>query len=180
MQTDTASAIAKVGAAVRDVPDFPQPGVVFKDITPVLADGELFRLAIDVLSAAPREQGVQKIIGVDARGFIFAAAVADRLGCGFVPVRKKGKLPRETEAVSYDLEYGANTVEIHRDSILPGERVWIIDDVLATGGTARAACELVRRLGGELRGISFLMELEFLSGRSALPADAPVHVLLKY
>ena len=173
-------AVAILNAAIRDVPDFPQPGVLFKDITPVLADAALFRLTIDTLCAPLRDQGISKVVGIDARGFIFAAAVADRLGCGFIPVRKKGKLPWNTEAVSYDLEYGSNTVEIHQDAIRPGERVWLVDDVLATGGTAAAACELVKRLGGELCGITFLVELTFLPGRSLLPPGVPVHGVLRY
>ena len=172
--------ISPLRAAVRDVPDFPSPGIVFKDITPVLADGALFRLTIDALTETVVGSGVSKIVGIDARGFIFAAAVADRLGCGFIPVRKKGKLPWKTEGVSYDLEYGSNAVEIHADAVLPGERVWLVDDVLATGGTAAAAAELIQRLGGELAGMTFLIELGFLEGRKLLPAGVQVNGVLVY
>ena len=167
-------------AAVRDVPDFPSPGIVFKDITPMLSDGALFKLTIDALVETVAGAGVTKIVGIDARGFIFAAAVADRLGCGFVPVRKKGKLPWKTEGVSYDLEYGSNKIEIHADAVMPGERVWLVDDVLATGGTAAAAAELVQRLGGVLAGMTFLIELGFLDGRKLLPEGVDVAGLLVY
>ena len=176
----TALDFSSLRAAVRDVPDFPSPGIVFKDITPMLADGALFRLTIDGLVETVAGQGVVKIVGIDARGFIFAAAVADRLGCGFVPVRKKGKLPWKTEGLAYDLEYGSNAIEIHADAIAPGERVWVVDDVLATGGTAAAAAAMVRRLGGELVGMSFLIELGFLKGRELLPAEVAVRGLLAY
>ena len=176
MTTDT----TPLRAAVRDVPDFPAPGIVFKDITPMLSDGALFKRTIDALTETVAESGVTKIVGIDARGFIFAAAVADRLGCGFVPVRKKGKLPWRTEGVSYDLEYGSNQIEIHADAIAPGERVWLVDDVLATGGTAAAAAGLIQRLGGDLAGMTFLIELGFLEGRKLLPARVPVEGVLIY
>jgi adenine phosphoribosyltransferase len=166
--------------AVRDVPDFPSPGIVFKDITPMLSDGALFKLTIDALVETVAGSGVTKIVGIDARGFIFAAAVADRLGCGFVPVRKKGKLPWKTEGVAYDLEYGSNEIEIHADAVLPGERVWLVDDVLATGGTAAAAAGLVQRLGGVLAGMTFLIELGFLDGRKLLPDGVDVAGVLIY
>lgn len=176
----TPTNISSLRAAVRDVQDFPSPGIVFKDITPLLLDGALFKLTINALIETVAGQNVAKIVGIDARGFIFAAAVADRLGCGFVPVRKKGKLPWKTESVAYDLEYGANEVEIHADAVLPGERVWLVDDVLATGGTAAAATELIQRLGGDLAGITFLVELGFLEGRQRLPAGIPVNGILVY
>ena len=179
-QDMTPTDISPLRAAVRDVPDFPSPGIVFKDITPVLADGALFKLTIDALTETVAGSGVTKIVGIDARGFIFAAAVADRLGCGFIPVRKKGKLPWKTEGVSYDLEYGSNAVEIHADAVLPGERVWLVDDVLATGGTAAAAAELIQRLGGELAGMTFLIELGFLQGRKLLPAGVRAEGVLVY
>lgn len=172
--------IATLRSAVRDVLDFPSSGIVFKDITPLLSDAALFRLTIDAVTETIEGQGVTKIVGIDARGFIFAAAAADRLGLGFVPVRKKGKLPWKTEFTEYDLEYGSNTVEIHSDAVLPGERVWLVDDVLATGGTAAAAAELVKRLGGELVGMTFLMELEFLRGSRRLPVDVPVAAVLTF
>jgi adenine phosphoribosyltransferase len=167
-------------AAVRDVPDFPQPGIVFKDITPVLADGPLFRRTIDLMCEGLREAGVSKVMGIDARGFIFAGAVADRLGLGFIPVRKKGKLPWQTVGTGYDLEYGSNHIELHSDAVGPGERVWLIDDVLATGGTAAAAAELVRQLGGSLVGMTFFIELAFLDGRERLPAGPQVRSVLSY
>lgn len=167
-------------AAVRDVPDFPQPGIVFKDITPVLADGPLFRRAIDLMCEGLREAGVSKVMGIDARGFIFAGAVADRLGLGFIPVRKKGKLPWQTVGTGYDLEYGSNHIELHSDAVAPGERVWLIDDVLATGGTAAAAADLVRQLGGSLAGMTFFIELSFLDGRKRLPDGPPVRAVLCY
>ena len=167
-------------AAVRDVPDFPQPGIVFKDITPVLADGPLFRRAIDLMCEGLREAGVSKVMGIDARGFIFAGAVADRLGLGFIPVRKKGKLPWQTVGTGYDLEYGSNHIELHSDAVAPGERVWLIDDVLATGGTAAAAADLVRQLGGSLAGMTFFIELSFLDGRKRLPAGPLVRSVLTY
>ncbi|MEN9285268.1 MAG: hypothetical protein RLZZ179_2761 [Verrucomicrobiota bacterium] len=167
-------------AAVRDVPDFPQPGIVFKDITPVLADGPLFRRTIDLMCEGLREAGVSKVMGIDARGFIFAGAVADRLGLGFIPVRKKGKLPWQTVGTGYDLEYGSNHIELHSDAVAPGERVWLIDDVLATGGTAAAAADLVGQLGGSLAGMTFFIELSFLEGRKRLPAGPQVRTVLSY
>src|SRR5690606_15196810 len=157
--------IARVRSAVRDVPDFPKPGVLFKDITPVLADPKLFRLSVDAVVETLADRGVTRIAGIDARGFIFAAAAADRLGIGFVPIRKKGKLPWKSESVTYDLEYGSAAVEIHADAVRPGERVWLIDDVLATGGTAAAAAQLLQRLGADLAGMTFLVELSFLNAR---------------
>lgn len=146
---------------IRDVPDYPEPGVLFKDITPLLADGAAFREVVDDLASWRR---ADKIVGIEARGFILAAPVACRAGAGFVPVRKKGKLPAETLEKSYDLEYGSATIEVHRDAFEPGERVLIVDDVLATGGTAAAAIELVRRAGAEVVGVTVLMELSFLGG----------------
>jgi len=165
--------------AIRDVPDFPKAGIVFKDITPVLGDGELFRLAVDGLIETAGDAKIDKIVGIDARGFIFGAAAALRLGIGFAPVRKKGKLPWETEACAYSLEYGEAEIEVHRDAVHRGERILLIDDLLATGGTAAAAVELLRRLGCELLGIAFLIELTFLDGRAAL-GDVPVSALLEY
>jgi adenine phosphoribosyltransferase len=165
---------------IRDVPDFPEPGVVFKDITPLLADHDGFSAVIAALAQAGRdEQGtvvVDKVVGMEARGFILAAPVALALGAGFVPVRKKGKLPGPTHAVSYTLEYGKATLEMHRDAVQAGERVLLVDDVLATGGTARATCELVEKCGGTVSGFAVLMELSFLRAREHL-GDLPLHAL---
>lgn len=166
-------------AAVRDVPDFPMPGIVFKDITPILADGHLLRAAVDQFVAACEGQNIEKIAGIDARGFLFAAAVADRLGLGFVPIRKKGKLPWKTESLAYKLEYGEACVEVHMDAFPKGERVALIDDLLATGGTAAAAAALIKKAGGQLVQAQFLIELGFLNGRSVLE-PTPVKSILVY
>jgi adenine phosphoribosyltransferase len=179
MPTDSQSHTL-LDAAIRIIPDFPKPGVSFKDITPLLANPQTLKLAIDKLMETMQGQQVDKIIALDARGFLFGGAIASRIGAGLVPVRKKGKLPFDTESIAYDLEYGSNTVEIHVDAIAPGERVWLIDDVLATGGTAAAAATLVERLGGQLLGMSFLIELTFLNGRQALPSGIPVFNVLEY
>ena len=165
---------------VLDVPEYPEPGVVFKDITPLLADHDGFRTVVTALADAGRDPDgqvvVDKVIGMEARGFILAAPVALALGVGFVPVRKAGKLPGATHSVAYSLEYGEAVLEVHRDGIAPGERVLIVDDVLATGGTARATAELVAACGGTVAGMAFLMELSFLSGRAAV-GDAELTVL---
>ena len=160
---------------VRDVPDYPQPGVMFKDITPLLADGPAFAAVIDALAGVYGP--VDKVAGIEARGFVLAAPVACRLGAGFVPIRKQGKLPGATFAQEYDLEYGTATVEVLTDAFEPSDRVLVIDDVLATGGTARAAAELVRRSGAEVAGLAVLLELSFLDGRARLPG-LPVSALL--
>jgi adenine phosphoribosyltransferase len=163
--------------SIRDVPDYPKPGVVFKDITPLLGDHTVFAAVVDAIVAYYGRGTIDKVAGVEARGFILAAPVAYHFGAGFVPVRKKGKLPSATYAESYDLEYGAETIEVHQDAFAPGERVLIVDDVLATGGTARATAELVRRTGAEVTGLSVLMELGFLNGRDKL-TDLDVHALV--
>jgi len=163
---------------IRDVADFPKEGVVFKDITPLLADAEAMREACDRLAEPFAEAGVDKVVGIESRGFIFGPLVAERLGAGFVPVRKPGKLPAETIGQSYELEYGSDAVEIHADAIAPGEKVLMIDDLLATGGTMAAACRLVRKLGGEIVGVAFLIELCFLNGREKL-ADYDAHTLIR-
>jgi adenine phosphoribosyltransferase len=150
------------------VPDFPQPGIVFKDITPLLADENAFSSVIDLIVVHYGRGNIDKVVGIEARGFILASPVAYHFGAGFVPVRKSGKLPWETEREEYALEYGTATLEIHQDSVRPGERVLIVDDVLATGGTARATARLVERLGGKVVGIACLIELTFLDGRKAL------------
>lgn len=154
---------------VRDVPDWPRPGVIFKDITPLLADGPAFTAAVDMLTASVAGVSVDKVLGIEARGFIFAAPVAYHLEAGLVPVRKAGKLPWHVEAQHYDLEYGTDRLEIHQDALHEGERVLIVDDVLATGGTARATAELVERLGGTVVALAFVLELGFLAGRAQLP-----------
>lgn len=160
---------AHLDGLIRDIPDFPKPGVVFKDITPLLADHDGFSAVIEVLARAGRDADgavvVDKVVGMEARGFILAAPVALALGAGFVPVRKAGKLPADTHAVGYALEYGEATLELHQDAIRPGERVLIVDDVLATGGTVAATAELVEACGGTVHGVAVLMELSFLSGR---------------
>jgi adenine phosphoribosyltransferase len=156
-----------IQARIRDVADYPQPGVVFKDITPLLADGKA--LAAVVSALAEGHGPVDKVAGIEARGFILAASVACQLGSGFVPVRKQGRLPGPTYARSYQLEYGTATIEVHQDAFAPGERVLIVDDVLATGGTAEATTDLVRRAGAEIAGIAVILELSFLGGRNRLP-----------
>ncbi len=158
-----------LAARVRDIPDFPRPGVTFKDITPLLGDPSSFRMAVDALVRPSLDEGITKVLGVEARGFILAAPVAYQLGAGFVPLRKVGKLPWLVEAAEYALEYGTDVLEVHRDALQPGERVLIVDDVLATGGTAAAAVRLAEALGAEVAGLAFLLELGFLDGRSALP-----------
>jgi adenine phosphoribosyltransferase len=164
-----------ITSRVRDVPDYPQPGVVFKDITPLLADAEAFGAVVGALAATYGP--VDKVAGIEARGFILAAPVALRLGAGFVPIRKKGKLPGATFTQDYELEYGTATVEVLTDAFGPGDRVLIIDDVLATGGTARATADLVQRAGAVVAGIAVLLELSFLPGRAKL-ADLPVTALI--
>ena len=155
-------------ALVRDVPDWPRPGVLFKDITPLLADARAFAGTVDALAAAFADVEVDVVLGIEARGFIFAAPVAHKIGAGFVPVRKAGKLPWELEREEYELEYGTDLLEIHRDAVMDGQRVLIIDDVLATGGTAAATAALVERLGAVVVGLGFVLELELLLGRSKL------------
>jgi adenine phosphoribosyltransferase len=173
--TGTADIAELLRARIRDIPDYPEPGIVFKDITPLLADGPAFAAAVAELASG--QAGVDKVAGIEARGFILAAPVAYAINAGFVPVRKQGKLPGPTYAQSYDLEYGTATLEVHTDAFAPGERVLIIDDVLATGGTAAATAELVRRCGASVTEIAVLLELDFLQGRAKLP-EMPVRALL--
>ncbi len=151
-------------AHIREIPDFPQPGVKFKDVTPLLLDPVAFSTVVDAIVVSFGRGNIDKVVGIEARGFILAAPVAYHFGAGFVPMRKGGKLPGQTRSVTYELEYGAETLEIHEDAIEPGERVLIVDDVLATGGTARAAAQLVEGLGGVVSGLAFLAELTFLNG----------------
>lgn len=160
--------VEQLKALVRDVSDFPQPGIVFKDITPLLADEIAFSTVIDLIVVHFGRGNVDKVVGIEARGFILASPVAYHFGAGFVPVRKKDKLPWQTESEEYELEYGTATLEVHRDGVDSGERVLIVDDVLATGGTARATARLVERIGGKVVGIAFLIELGFLNGRQQL------------
>ena len=164
---------------IRHVPDFPKAGILFYDITTLLRDAAGFRLAIDSLALPFKEQGIDVVVGIESRGFIFGAAVADRIGAGFTPVRKPGKLPSTTVRATYDLEYGTDSLQVHRDAIGEGARVIVLDDVLATGGTAKAKCELVEQLGGEVVGVVFLIELTFLNGRERL-AGYDVHSLIQY
>ncbi|MBV8302788.1 MAG: adenine phosphoribosyltransferase [Acidimicrobiia bacterium] len=162
---------------IRDIPDFPQPGVVFKDITPLLADVDAFRFAVDAIADHYAGNDVHKVLGVEARGFIIAAPVAYRFGAGFVPVRKAGKLPWDIEREEYELEYGSDLLEIHRDGVRPGENVLIVDDVLATGGTASATVRLAERLGATVLGLGFVIELAFLHGRDKLKGQDMVSLL---
>ena len=153
---------------LRDVPDFPTPGIVFKDLTPLLGDVDAFRYTVDAIADHAAGLTVDKVVGIEARGFIFAAAVAYRLGAGFVPVRKPGKLPWKTVTETYALEYGTDSLDIHEDALAAGDTVYIVDDVLATGGTAAATCTLVERVGGRIAGLAFVVELGFLGGRAKL------------
>src|SRR5712691_9738648 len=171
--------IEKLRAGVRDVPDFPKKGIVFKDITPILKDGALFRASIDLFLERFQGKRIDKIVGIDARGFLFGSAVAYELGIGFVPLRKKGRLPYKTESAKYSLEYGAAEMELHIDAITRGEQVILIDDLLASGGTSASAAAWIAKVGGELVEAQFLIELEFLHGRDKL-APTPVISFLKY
>ncbi len=163
---------------IRDIPDFPKPGIIFKDISPLLADGEAFSASVSEL-ACQMPQGVDAIVGIESRGFLFGAALAQLTGLGFVPVRKPGKLPHEVHQIEYELEYGFDALEIHRDALSPGHKVVIVDDLLATGGTARATVDLVRQLGAEVAACLFVIDLSFLNGRDVLD-DVPVHALITY
>jgi adenine phosphoribosyltransferase len=167
-------------SGIRDVVDFPKQGIIFKDITPVLASPKLFSIALDALLETAADQKIDKVVGIDARGFIFGAAIADRIKAGFVPMRKKGKLPFKTQEASYKLEYGEATIELHEDAIDPGENIFLVDDLLATGGTAAAAVKLIQALEGNLTAASFLIELEILGGRQHLTDATTVHSILQY
>jgi adenine phosphoribosyltransferase len=165
---------------IRDVPDFPKPGILFKDITTLLKDAEAFRQSIDLLTTSFRADDIDLVVGMESRGFIFGAPLAYNLSTGFVPVRKLGKLPAETLRVEYALEYGTNTLEIHKDAIRPGQRVLVVDDLLATGGTVAATVDLIEQLGGQVVAFGFLVELLFLEGRKRLSSDARIVTLLQY
>ena len=171
--------VGRLRAAVRDVPDFPKPGIVLKDITPVLADPELFRLTTDAMAEPWRGAGITHVVGIESRGFILGAPVAQRLAAGFIPVRKPGKLPYRRERIEYALEYGVDVLEVHADACAAGARVLIVDDVLATGGTAGAAARLVGQLGAPVLGFAFLIELAFLDGGSRL-REVPRTSVLRY
>jgi adenine phosphoribosyltransferase len=166
-------------AHIRNVPDFPKPGILFYDVTTLLKDPQGFKLAIDSLSEPYKGNDISLVVGIESRGFILGAAVADRIGAGFVPVRKLGKLPAETVRASYALEYGTDSLEMHRDAIERGQKVLVVDDLLATGGTARATVDLVRQLGGDVVGVAFLIELADLNGRAKL-AGENVRAVLTY
>ena len=177
---DEAEHIALIRDRVRAIPDFPKPGIVFRDITTVLADAEAWRVTVDRLGELVRRWRPDVVVGIESRGFILGAALAYRLGIGFVPVRKPGKLPHTVHSRTYDLEYGTDTLEIHTDAIGPGHRAAVIDDLLATGGTALAATDLVRACGGQVAGVAVLIELLDLGGRDRLPAGVPLGALLAY
>ena len=164
---------------IRHVPDFPKAGILFYDITTLLRDPAGFKITVDMLSMPYENQGIDAVVGIESRGFILGAAVAQRIGAGFIPIRKPGKLPAKSLKATYDLEYGKDALEIHEDAVKRGQRILIVDDVLATGGTAAAATELVRKLGGELHGLAFLIELLFLTGREKIPGNN-VFTVLQY
>ncbi len=169
----------RVKSKIREIPDFPKPGINFYDITTLLADGEIFTEIINHFAKRFEDQKIDKIIGIESRGFIFAAAIASKMSIGFIPVRKPGKLPYKVEKVDYDLEYGSDSLEIHQDALEKGSRVVIVDDVLATGGTAKATCELVSKLGANIVEVTFLSELSFLKGRQKIQ-DYSVYTLISY
>jgi adenine phosphoribosyltransferase len=179
MSTSFKSAMDRLKANIRDVPDFPKPGIVFKDITPILSDGQLFRLAVTIFAERYQRKSVEKIVAIDARGFIFGGALAHYLGIGLAVVRKKGKLPYESHEAEYELEYGQGVLELHVDAVKKQQRVVIIDDLLATGGTAEAAAKLVTKCGGEIVELAFLVELGFLRGREKL-APYPIFSAITY
>ena len=164
---------------VRDIPDFPKPGILFRDITPLLGDKDALAEAIHELAEPYLDKHVEYVVSIEARGFIFGSAIAKALGAGFVPVRKPGKLPSETESITYDLEYGTDTLQVHKDAIPKGAKVIMVDDLLATGGTMAAGCELVEKLGGDIVGLSFLIELAALNGRNKL-GDYPIFTVISY
>lgn len=174
-----AATLDKIKASIRDVPDFPKPGIVFKDITPLLQNNDLFKATVERLAGPFQKKGITHVASIESRGFIFGAPVAYLLGAGYIPIRKKGKLPHKTLSHTYNLEYGTDTLEIHADALDSSSRVLIIDDVLATGGTARATCQLIEQLKAKVAGLSFAIELEFLHGREKLHGYE-VTSLLKY
>ncbi|CAM2067537.1 adenine phosphoribosyltransferase [Sulfidibacter corallicola] len=164
---------------IRDIPNFPKEGIIFKDITPLLANGPALAAAVDDMAAPFKDKNIDLVVGIESRGFIFGPGVARELGCGFAPVRKAGKLPYHTESLTYDLEYGTDTLEIHVDAVVADHRILIVDDLLATGGTAAAAGELIAKIGGIVSGFSFVIELDFLEGREKL-GSIPISTLIHY
>jgi adenine phosphoribosyltransferase len=176
---ESKDSVDSIADRIRDVPDFPKKGILFKDITPVLSDIDTLRASIKEMAAPFMDLEIDVVVGIESRGFIFGAPIADVLNCSFVPVRKPGKLPWKTERVSYELEYGTDALEIHEDAITEGQNVLIVDDLLATGGTAEATCKLVSKLGGNIKGLSVLIELEALNGRKRLN-QYNVHSLVQY
>jgi adenine phosphoribosyltransferase len=172
--------LQQLRSAIRDIPDFPKPGIIFKDISPILGDADIFRSVVDALAEEAEDAKPSKIVGIDARGFLFGAAVAYKLGVGLVPVRKRGKLPYKTIGSTYELEYGDAAMEMHVDAIEKGERVVLVDDLLATGGTSGAAVDLIQKIGGSVGSALFVIELAFLNGRRKLPPDVPVRSLISY
>lgn len=168
-----------IKSLIRDVPDFPKPGILFKDITPLLQNPAGLKSTLDALAKPFEGKGITAVAGMESRGFIFGVSVAERLGVGFVPVRKPGKLPADTVSEEFTLEYGTDTLEIHKDALKPGDKVLIIDDLLATGGTAKATINLIKKLGADVVGIGFVIELSFLNGKEGL-GDTPVHSLITY
>ena len=179
MATASQPTLDAISASIRDVPNFPKPGIVFKDITPLLLDATLFRRAIELMTVPFERLGASRVISIESRGFLLGAPIALALGAGLVPIRKPGKLPGERDRIEYALEYGVDALEMHRDAVGPADRVLIVDDVLATGGTAAGAARLVRGQGGRVVGFSFLIELDFLNGRKKLPGER-VEALLHY
>lgn len=175
-----ATATDRLASLIKDVPDFPKPGIVYKDFTPLLADPAALALAVELMANPFRGQNIDLVLGAESRGFIFGIAIAQALSAGFVPVRKPGKLPRDVHSVDYALEYGTDRLEIHTDAAQPGQRVLMVDDLLATGGTMEAACELVTKTGAEIVGMTVLIELGFLSGRDKLSKFGEVNSVLKY
>ena len=176
---ESKDSVDSIAERIRDVPDFPKKGILFKDITPVLSNIDTLRASVKEMAAPFMDFGIDVVVGIESRGFIFGAPIADVLNCSFVPVRKPGKLPWKTESASYDLEYGTDALEIHKDAITEGQNVLIVDDLLATGGTAEATCKLVSKLGGNIKGLSVLIELEDLNGRKRLN-QYNVHSLVQY
>lgn len=169
-----------VKSMIREVPDFPKPGINFKDITTALKEPQTFRRIVDYLTEQFKDKGIDYVAGIESRGFMFGAPLAYNIGAGFVVIRKPGKLPAQVESITYDLEYGSDSIEIHADAVEPGKKVLVIDDLLATGGTAAAACELVEKIGGKVESIAFVIELSFLNGREKLPQDKNIVSMITY